>query len=348
LPLKGGLAYLGDPGRYALNIAQEEINRGGGILGRPLEIDYQDTGGSATEASILFSRLPSKAEDRTVLTTLSAVSLEVARLTENPAVPTLQFVLAIHPDIVSDRYKNVRICYNALDEAQTIVTALKYGRTRRLATLVSIDSISSIEYEKHIRPELEDAGFQIVADETFNLGEHDFRPVVRRIADSRPSAVLLLGYGSDFIPLMEAVEEFEQLSSTQIIGGIGFIEIPDYVDIRHYRNVRFAGPAYLAGPKAFESGELKEFVAAYRKQASKEPPPYDAIFTFDSIMLWKRAVETVGTTDPMRVLQYLRSLKSYRGLLGDVPMNNGDAHPSVALMRFAPPNAGYRYVLAKH
>ena len=56
-PLTGGVAFLGLNSRAAVEIAVEEINRAGGINGRPLEIIFEDGKCNAKEATTAAQKL---------------------------------------------------------------------------------------------------------------------------------------------------------------------------------------------------------------------------------------------------------------------------------------------------
>lgn len=345
LPLSGDLAFLGVPGRHALEIAQEEFNASGGVLERRLKVDFQDTTANPAIAGLLVERLPQDSSSRTVLTTLSGVSTEVARLSEKVKPPILQFVIAIHPTVVMEQYRNVRLCYNAADEANLLAQAIVRIRPRRLAVALSVDAVSTVEYEQFIAPELSRHRIHVETREEFNVGQSDFRPMARRLDASGPDAILLLGYGSDFPKFMDAIRRHERLRNIPILGGIGFIEVPANVDTRDYRNVHFGAPEYLLRDPA-ELGDLfTSFAARYRsKDRNAQIPPYDAIYTYDSIRLWKQAVEQTKSFDPDQLLKHIRTMREFQSILGPVPMKGGDSHPAVALGQFASDQRSTRFV----
>lgn len=342
LPQTGELSFLGEPGKIALQIAEKKINSDGGILGDSLKVVFHDTKGNPSTVRILFERLPKETKSRTILSTLSGVSLEAAKLTSEIKEPILQFVLAIHPDIVSEDYKNVRVCYNAKDEASLIVKALKDEGIKDIVSLISIDAVSTLEYNSYIKPELDKLGINNLGIESFNIGQSDFKVIANRVAKLKPEAIILLGYGSDFVAIMESIKSQESLLNTKIIGGIGFIEVPSYVDTREYRNVIFTAPKILLEDSSSWKPDFKEFVKEYKKHDSNVIiPPYDAIYTYESIMLWYTAIKELknagekDATNPANILSYIRSLKKYDGISGTINLINGDSYPIIELASFS-------------
>jgi branched-chain amino acid transport system substrate-binding protein len=57
LPLTGNIAFLGEPVKKAMDMAVQDINGGGGISGKPLEIIYEDSKGDPKAAVTAMNKL---------------------------------------------------------------------------------------------------------------------------------------------------------------------------------------------------------------------------------------------------------------------------------------------------
>jgi len=141
---------------------------------------------------------------------------------------------------------------------------------------------------------------------------------------------------------MESIKSQESLMDTKVIGGIGFIEVPSYVDTRDYQNVIFTAPQILLENPSSWNPDFKKFVEEYKKlDHSVMVPPYDAIYTYESIMLWYHAIKELNNTgekdptNPMNILSYIRSLKQYDGISGSIRFDKGDSYPTIKLARFS-------------
>ena len=350
LPLTGELSFLGDPGKIALQIAEEEINANGGIGGRQLQVNYYDTQGNPTMSKILFDRLPKNLYSRSVLSTLSGVSLELAKISgskydaKEDKKRILQFVLAIHPDIVKSDYRNIRLCYNAQNEASLLVEAIKKDDPKKIAALISLDAVSKIEYEDYIKPGISKGLKNVdIVEETFNIGQSDFKVIMDRVERYNPDIILVLGYGSDFKIIMETLYKYESLQNKRVFGGIGFIELPDYVDTRKYDNVVFTTPEILIKEQSEWSEKFKKFVSKYKKKCRDcNIPPYDAIYTYESIMLWKYALDSllidhnISDITPEMIYDFIvQNVKEYDGISGKIKMDKGDSYLLIKLARYS-------------
>jgi ABC-type branched-subunit amino acid transport system substrate-binding protein len=279
---------------------------------------------------------------------LSGVSLEISKITAEEKTPILQFVVAIHPDIIDQRYKNIRVCYNSQDEAKLLLDTIISRKPKNVAVLVSIDAVSTLEYDSYIKPKLEKAGIPISVEQTFNIGQSDFRVIVKRLAAVKPDMILLLGYGSDFATIMETIKSYKNLENTLIVGGIGFIEIPSYVDTRNYSNVVFTIPSILLQPKEQWNSDFAFFVQEYKKlDKNTIIPPYDAIYTYESIMLWAKTIREIENADPTSIIKHIHSLDEFEGISGHIRMNNGDSHPDVQLAKFSSVSLETRFISLK-
>src|SRR3989344_5931491 len=91
-PLSGDLANMGENARAAVGIAVEEINNAGGVLGKKLEVIYEDdvcTGGAGANA---ISKLINSDKVVAVLGGLcSGATLSEAPISEAAKVPQISY-----------------------------------------------------------------------------------------------------------------------------------------------------------------------------------------------------------------------------------------------------------------
>src|SRR6478735_3027447 len=166
--LTGKDATFGQSQHKGIQLALEEINAAGGVLGSPVELITEDNqskpGESATVAKKLLSR------DKVVALlgeVTSGRSLEVAPLAQNAKIPMVA-TGATNPKVTQVGSYIFRVCF--IDDFQGTVLA-KYFKETFLA-----------------------GGGEVVAEQKFNEGDKDFRAQLTAVKAANVDAVFVPGY----------------------------------------------------------------------------------------------------------------------------------------------------------
>jgi len=273
LPLTGNLAFLGEPGKNALTMGQEELRR----KGINIDIKFYDSKADPKEGISAFYKAIDIDKVKFVLTTLTGVSLAVKPIANEKKI--FQGIIAIYPAITKGSNYAMRFCYNAELEAKVILDYVEQKNMRKLFIMRSLDPVAEIEVRDYIRPSLESAGIK-VEEETFNVGQKDFKAQVLKLRNSGIKTVILLGYGSDFPGILREMKNQMIFDDIQIIGGIGYIELPEHIEYELVKNAVFTVPSFYVSSIGGKIG--KEFKERYKLKFNKDVT-YDAAYTYDGL-----------------------------------------------------------------
>jgi len=298
LPLTGDLAFLGTPGKVALDIAVRDAR----ARNMPLRVEFADTKADPKETATIIRRELDVRRNRFFLVTLSAPSL-AAKAAVSPGEAAVLSV-SIHPDVPSADHPIARFCVSAAQEGELLVQEL-LNSEKSVGLVVSRDAATTVEVEKTILPGLDRAGRAPQWVEWFDVGQRDFKNLAARFAARPVSRVLLLGYGSDFPAALGALATARAASALEIIGGIGFVELGRVPDGFTSDQFRFLAPAFslgLGGPEA------EAFRRAYL-EATGKVAPYDAAYAYDAAMTFAGAQKS-GHDTPSKVIDFIRGGES--------------------------------------
>ena len=204
MPLSGPASVYGVPVVKGAEMAVQEINAKGGVLGRKLELLTRDSKASADEAVRLARELIIKnGVDFLVGTLTSAEAPAVSTIAKEnkivfiaPTSKTVQLVapknlhpyifrLASNTDIDGRTGASIIAGWKDVKRVATIAPDYAYGR----------DAVGAfVDFIKKARPDIE-----IVDQQWPKLGQSDFTPFITAQMAKKPDAVFCDVFGGDFV-----------------------------------------------------------------------------------------------------------------------------------------------------
>jgi branched-chain amino acid transport system substrate-binding protein len=188
LPLTGNAAFVGQGQQKALQVLEAQVNKEGGIAGRPLQFDYHDDQSSPQQTLQITQSLTPGNPSVMIGSSIVAMCNAVAPLLRNGPV---DYCLSpgVHPADGSYVFSS------SISTTGLIETAVRYFRLKgwtRIATITSSDA-SGQDADKGIAEILkmpENAGIEVVKQEHFNLGDVSVSAQIERISQAKPQALI--------------------------------------------------------------------------------------------------------------------------------------------------------------
>jgi len=262
------------------------------------------------------------------MTTLTGVSLGVKPVAAGGGA--FQACIAIYPGLSAGSPLAFQTCYNAVEEARFLANHIRERGIEKLFIFASRDAVTEVELAKYVIPYLKKSGVTVVMGK-FDVGIKDFRPLIAKFKASGTLDALLLGYGSDFVGILKELANQKLIDKARLIGGIGYLELPNYVGYELVKNSVFASPEFLAEKSGNDS--YMRFSAKYR-QLFNSHPTYDAAYTYDTVSALACAAEALKTDTPVKVAEFLRSNK-LPGVTGPIEFNDsGELKVQVVMARY--------------
>jgi branched-chain amino acid transport system substrate-binding protein len=208
LPETGNLTVLGPPEIAAFKLAIQDINAAGGVLGKPVETDFSDSGDTSSDiASQSVNRLLSGGADAIVGAASSSVSLTVIdRITGSGVLQispaNTSTTLTDYPDhglyfrtAPSDVYQGRVVAQTALDDgAETLgILALQDAYGTSLADVA----------EKTFT----DGGGKVVLKKIYDPKAAEFSAEVGQLKKADPDAIALIGFAESTKVIDEMVKQ---------------------------------------------------------------------------------------------------------------------------------------------
>ena len=314
--LTGAQASWGQSTVRGGDLALEEINAGGGVLGQPLRVITKDNQSKQGETSTAVRELITREKVVALLGEVaSGRSLEAAPIAQRSGIPM------ISPGATNEKVTETgdhifRVCF--IDPFQGTVCAKfahKLGATKA-ALLVDVSKDYSIGLAKSFKNQFEAEGGTIVGRQSYSGGDKDFSSQLTAIKADNPQVIFLPAYYTE-APLI--IRQARQLGITvPFIGGDGW-DSPELVQV--------GGDAvegcYFSNHFSNQSTEPKvvAFVQNYRKKYGEDPDAMAAL-SYDTTLLLADAMKRAGTTDPAKVTEALAATKGFEGVTGKITFDS--------------------------
>jgi ABC-type branched-subunit amino acid transport system substrate-binding protein len=205
LPETGSLAFLGPPEFAGAELAVQEINDAGGVLGAPVELIQGDSGDTTTDlANTTVDRLLSENVDLIVGAASSSVSLTVIDKITGAGV--VQFSPANTSKAFSDYADKGLYFRNApsdiLQGSTLADLILQDGHTT--VGILALDDDYGTGLADDLTAALEEGGAEVVETVIYDPAAQTFDAEVGQIATADPEAIVVIGFdeSSRIISLM--------------------------------------------------------------------------------------------------------------------------------------------------
>lgn len=318
--LSGTMAISEQTVRDALDLAAEEINADGGVLGKQLEIVGED---GASEPTVFAE----KAEKLISSDCVAAVFGGWTSSSRKAMLPVFESkdALLFYPVQYEGLEASPNIFYTGATTNQQIVPGMDYlkeqGKTK--VFLVGSDYVFPRTANKIINAYAEANGIEIVGEEYAPLGHTDFSTIVNKLKASGADAVFNtlngdsnvaffkeyknVGLGVDTTPVVSVSIAEEE------VGGIGVENIEGQLTAWNYY-------------QTVESPANTTFVEAFKAKYGEDrvtSDPMEAAYT--SLYLWKGMVEKAESFDVADVQDAADGV-SFEAPEGTVTVNGENHH----------------------
>jgi branched-chain amino acid transport system substrate-binding protein len=326
--LTGGMSSIDVPGLNGMKLAAKEINAGGGVLGKRIELLTEDGKTDQTTNANIMSRFVSQKPVAVAGLNDTSFVLAAGPIAQRAKVP---FVTAgaTAPQI-PEQVGDYMFMAPFGDDAQAFAIAdhafhtLK-ARNAWILTDQAYDFTTTLS--KFFKQRWDKVGGKVALEDIYRSGDVDFSAQITRLRSLRPAPdVLFVSAIPNEAGLI--IKQVRQAGiKTPIVSGDGF-DTPLVVDVPGKDladGVYFSTHAYVQAdsPKPV----IKRFVAAYEKEYGKPPENAFAALGYDTLRLVADAIRRAGAADPQKVRDALAQTRGFEGVTGAIGYSGGSRVP---------------------
>lgn len=312
--LTGDGASFGQSSREGAELAVDELNAAGGVLGRKLRLLVEDDQSKPEEASNAVTKLVT--QDKVV-----AVIGEVASRRTLAAAPISQKyqIPMITPASTNEKVTEVgdyvfRVCF--IDPFQGEVLAkFAYNdlKARKVAILRDQAQDYSVGLTDSVQQNFTKLGGQVIAPVSYTTGDADFKAALTRIRSEKPDVLFATGYYPEAAIITRQARELGM--TMPILGGDGWVGDALQNGREALKNT------YISNHYSGDNPDpvVQNFVNSYKKRFNKDPDAIAAL-GYDAIKVLADSLTRAMSTEGPKLRDAIASA-DVPGVTGRLKMN---------------------------
>lgn len=287
-PLTGQDAQYGEQWKRGFALALDDVNARGGINGRPLAFDFEDSRSDPRQAVAIAQKFVG---DPRILIELgdfsSATSMAASPIYQRGRLVQFGFTNS-HPDFTKG---GDYMWSTALSQAEEQPILAHYAVKRLGFKRIAVLYLNT-DWGKTSKDIFADAarkdGAQVVAAEGYQPSDKDFRATLVRIAAAKPDSLVLISYYADGAQI---ARQARGAGLNQPIAAVGSVYSPKFIELggAAVEGVYTESNFFPGDPRP----EVQAFAKRYRDAYHAEPDTF-AARAYDAMIVAAYAIRQYG------------------------------------------------------
>ena len=328
-PVTGPVSFLGQHMKWGAELAVDEINRKGGVLGRKVSFIMQDSACRPADSVAAVEKLISQDKVDLLLADLcSGATMALMPVVEKAGRPMLVSISTL-PEItqkagVGGNKWVFRTVPNDVMLANVVA--------RKMAGLKSIAFVAEdTDYGRggvRLLKTLIPADLKVISEDYVKNTETDFLPVLTRLRSSKPDAIGAFMLDQQGLNFMKQYQQFGL--AMPIVGRPPLVSglVVDLLASGKFNGSWTVYPYY----EAWSSPENDAFTKPFAERF-KQGPHYVAYGVYEAIQIAADAIRRAGSAEPSAVREALVKT-NYKGILGQVRFDpNQQSHNNLMYLQ---------------
>lgn len=331
--LIGGFGPLSAPGSYqggtemrqAAEMAVDEVNEAGGVLGKEVELIFGDTEGLPERGTAVTERLITQNNVVGLMGEYhSGVALTEMEVAHKYGIPVV-FAEPWSDDVTGSGYDEIFRIAPSIDFYSSIATSYIADAGWESIVFVVEDTDYGREQGETWRAQLEEQGITNVEVIFADPATEDFTPILQRIAQDPPDMLggVITGIGNSRMLRQSCDLGLAPTAQTAYYASID-AQYPEF-----WENVGDCGQhaffTYVGLPRSLWNEKTEAFMANFEERYGTTPGA-PALEAYDATQILLQAIEDADSTEPTAITQALENME-YTGALGNIWFEYGNDNP---------------------
>src|SRR5580658_2675181 len=278
-PLTGPNAQYGAQWKQGFDLALDEIHASGGINGRKLVYNFEDSQSDPRQSVAIAQKFVS---DPRIIVELgdfsSAASMAASPIYQRGKLVQFGFTNS-HPDFTKGGdYMWSNSVSQAEEQPLAAAYAVKRLGMKRIAVLNLNTDWGRTSKDVFVKA-AKDLGAEIVATEGYLPEEKDFRSTIVRVRDAKPDGIMLISYYADAALICR---QLKQAGIALPLVAASSVYSPKLIELGGdaVEGVHTASRYFPDDPRP----QVHDFVVKFKAKYGKEPDAFNA-YAYDTIMV---------------------------------------------------------------
>lgn len=313
-PLSGGSSSQGLPMRDGVRLAVEEINKAGGVFGRPIQlVERDDEGKNEVGVQVTQDLINKERVVATVGFVNTGVALAAQRFYQEAEIPVMSVVttgtIVVHqfqPPEHKHNYIFRTAANDTIQSAMIVEEAIGRQGFKRPAIMADSTSYGQLGRED-LEKALAKAGVKPVVVEKFNVKDTDMTAQLLRARQAGADVILTYGVGPELAQIANGMAKLNW--KVRMIGAWPMSNL-SFID-----NAGVNGNGAMM-PQTFiqlpNTPKRKAFIEAYQKtyKVDRIPTPVAAAQGYDAMLILGAALNQAKSTNGAKIREALEALQT--------------------------------------
>ncbi|HEV3209633.1 MAG TPA: ABC transporter substrate-binding protein [Chthoniobacterales bacterium] len=311
--LTGDNASFGTSQNNGVQMAVEEINAAGGVLGKKIDLTVEDNMTKQGETTTIARKLISQDHVVAIIGEVaSSKTLEAAPIAQAAKIPLIA-TAATNPKVTQTGDYVFRVCFT--DDFQAVVIArfvLEKLKQKNIAFMTDVKQDYSVGLTKIAKDYLAKNGGNIVKEQSYSSGDKDFRAQLTDLKSANPDVIIITGYYPEASLIAKQARQFG-IKAT-LVGGDGW----DGSSLIPVGGKAIEG-AFFSNHFSTEdkSPLVQDFVKKYKQKYNAVPDAFAAL-GYDATKLLADAIKRAGSTDSDKIRAAIQDTEGFPGVSGKI------------------------------
>lgn len=329
LSLTGATAAYGISAINAIKLATDEVNRSGGINGKPIELVIEDDHSNTQEVAGIVDKLIREDKVDALLAEPVSTRAEMGAIVAQRHQVVMISSAAVKPELTIDRDYVFRACFISPAEGEAIAKfAFNNLKAKRAAVILDSKNDYALVLASYFINSFMKLGGEVVNQQGYNSGDTDLTAQMSSITESKPDIIFAPGFYTTAALIARSVKQsgFKGI----LIGSDGW-DSPRLLESgsEPFEGVYFANHFWIGS----EDQLVRKFVGNFRAKYGVEPDA-GAATAYDAARMLFDAFRRAKTTERAAVRDALAQTKDFPGVTGKITLDaNRNARVPVYMLR---------------
>jgi branched-chain amino acid transport system substrate-binding protein len=315
-PITGAIGRYGTTCHQGIQLAIDQANAGGGVLGKKIDLLTEDNQSQAGQTSTIVRKFVTQDKVVAIIGDLtSSATLEGGPIAQAARIPMVT-PLATNPKVTEIGDYIFRVCF--IDEFQGKVMArfaLANLKAKKAAILTDTKQDYSVGLSGFFKETFVSGGAIVVREQSYSSGDTDFRAQLTSIKAAGPDVVFLPGYYPEVGIILK---EARQLGIAVPFIGCEAWDSPTLLQVAG----KAADGCYFSNQ--FSAGDpspvVQDFAKVYREKCGSLPDNFAAL-GYDAANVILDAIKRAGSINSTAIRDALSQTKDFLGVSGHITID---------------------------
>lgn len=326
LPLTGPTAYLGEGQQFGINLALSDLKTNK----RKVEFIFEDSKGKPDIAVSAAKKLLNLDNVNIQVVSTTGVALATLPVYKQSGKDILVFVSSTLPEITKNYPFAYRVYPTADEETDVLASYVKKQNYKRIGALNVAGQVGEVAI-KLLNEKVKSFGSEIIATESFKIGEKDFRVALQKFKELNLDGFFVYPFSTDYPTISKQYDEIGL--DIPVLGNLNlaFNNIDKQLTTNFKKNVVFPAPRYFFSKDDQAIKAFNEKTKAAGKESS-----FDIAYYYDMTSILVKAIDNSNSLSAKAIGEAIQKQMPYQGVSGTIRLNeNRDTRAEMGLVRYS-------------